>query len=372
LKVKQGDNILDLPNIQLSGPPPSQPLAFLGILPMRDDADPGVEVRYVYPKSPAEQAGLKPGDRIVRLEKVPLYDRNQLMQRFSTLAPGVEIGLEVRRKEGEKTETVTVKLAEIPETVPEELPPGTHKKALARRKPMTPPRQPGKPMPPRKEKPPPAPPEEKPKEVARGFFTKTDETSGRAYWAYVPEDYDPNISYALVVWLHPIGDPMEPAIRRLWPELCQKHHLILLAPKAENPSGWLTSEADFIKADIRALLQDYTIDRQRVVVHGLGNGADLALYLAFDARDLVRGVAAVGGVLSQPPKENAADQRLAFFLIGGAKDPVIEGIRATPQKLSEKHFPVRYREIADHGNGYVSDAELLQELARWIDALDRI
>jgi predicted esterase len=188
----------------------------------------------------------------------------------------------------------------------------------------------------------------------------------------VPEDYDPNISYALVVWLHPTGDPMEEAIRRIWPELCKKHHFIVLAPKAENPTGWLTSEADSIKGDIREMLRTYTIDRQKVVVHGMGNGANLALYLAFDARDLVRGAAAVGGVLPIEPKESVAHQRLSFFLIGGAKDPVVEGIRASKPKLTEKRFSVLYHEIADHGNGYVNDADLLRQLARWIDSLDRI
>ena len=33
-------------------------LPFLGILPMRDDPEPGVEVRYVLPKSPADGAGI--------------------------------------------------------------------------------------------------------------------------------------------------------------------------------------------------------------------------------------------------------------------------------------------------------------------------
>jgi S1-C subfamily serine protease len=41
--------------------------SFLGILPIRDDPDPGVEVRYVYAKSPAEAAGLKAGDRIMKV-----------------------------------------------------------------------------------------------------------------------------------------------------------------------------------------------------------------------------------------------------------------------------------------------------------------
>src|SRR5262245_46162051 len=40
---------------------------FFGILPMRDDPAPGVAVRYVYPKGPAAAAGIKVGDRIMKV-----------------------------------------------------------------------------------------------------------------------------------------------------------------------------------------------------------------------------------------------------------------------------------------------------------------
>ena len=50
----------------LASPSSGAGVAFLGILPMRDDDKDGVEIRYVYPKSPAETAGLKVGDRITK------------------------------------------------------------------------------------------------------------------------------------------------------------------------------------------------------------------------------------------------------------------------------------------------------------------
>lgn len=39
---------------------------YLGILPMRDDPKLGVEVRFVFDKSPASKAGIKAGDRVVK------------------------------------------------------------------------------------------------------------------------------------------------------------------------------------------------------------------------------------------------------------------------------------------------------------------
>ena len=58
---------MEFKGIKLLGTSTAFVNAFLGILPMRDDPGPGVEVRYVYPKSPADAAGLKAGDRIMKI-----------------------------------------------------------------------------------------------------------------------------------------------------------------------------------------------------------------------------------------------------------------------------------------------------------------
>ncbi len=385
-KKEDKEEVLDFPNLELTGPPTSHLHAFLGVLPVRDDPENAVEVRHVYPKSPADQAGIKPGDRITKVEGKPFAGRDHLQQLLNGVTPGVAMKIEVQRKlgdQGNKTETVSVKLAGLPNAIPEELPVGTKKLALAPRKPLPgqmpfKPGLPGKPGKPRPEKPGDKPEEkpaaEKPKEkkpARTGHYTNKDPLTGREHWVYVPEDYDPNISYALVVWLHPAGDSMEDTMLRIWGELCAKHHLILFGPKAQGPV-WLTSEADEVRREIRELLGQYTIDRQRIVLHGMGQGGNLAFFLALDARDLVRGVATIGGMLQSQIKENVAGQRLSFYIAGGAKDPIIEGIRATHKRLTEKRFPVIEHEIPDQGSGYYTDAERIRELARWIDSLDRL
>ncbi len=370
LKVEREGKTEEFPEIVLGGTPGSQPIAFLGILPMRDDPEPGLEVRYVFPKSPADTAGIKAGDRIMKIETNAFSGREQFMQRFNPLVPGAEIKLELKRKEGGKTDTVSVKLADATEAVaaevPAELPLGTLKKAKERRKPAGGPGPRPMPMPP--------PAKEEKKDAKKGFYTSKDDTTGHEYWAYVPEGYDENISYALMVWLQPIGDPMDRQIPKIWKEHCEKHHVIILAPKMENPTGWVTSDIDAIKADMREMLGTYTIDRNRIVLHGLGNGGSLAFYLGFDARDLVRGVATIGGVLTSPAKDNNPAQRLSFFMVVGGKDPALEAIKTTKPKLAEKKFPIIYHELPEHGNGYLeaAHADLLRQLARWVDSLDRI
>jgi S1-C subfamily serine protease/predicted esterase len=393
LKLKRGEEEIDLPNLKLAGTLTAFVHPFLGVLPMRDDPELGQEVRYVFPKSPADVAGLKAGDRILKLTRGegparPFSGRDQLTELLNPLRPGTELNLEVARKEGGKTETLKVTLGLLPETVPADLPqPATHKKALEPRKsagPVMPPapRQKGERKPEgtkQEDKKPEAEMEQGKKEDKEekkpetGLLQRANATKDQEYWLYVPEDYDPNIAHALVIWLHPAGrgkDRDAEALAEAWQELCSEYHLILMGPKAENETGWLASEADIVAQLARDVMNEYTIDRQRVVAHGMGVGGQLAFYLGLNSRDLIRGVATVGAVLANQPKDNVASQRLAFFLVAGGKDPLLPAITESSTKLAGHKFPVVYREVADRGHQYL-DPDTLLELARWIDSLDR-
>jgi serine protease Do len=144
----------------------------------------------------------------------------------------------------------------------------------------------------------------------------------------------------------------------------------MLCPKAESENGWLGSDADFVQEEARAVFAEYTIDRQRVVAHGMGVGGQMAYYLAFNARDLIRGVVPVGAALSNPPKDNVANERLAFFIAVGGKDPVVPAVLESKTRLLEHKFPVVYRDMPERGQQYL-DSSTLQELIRWLDSLDR-
>jgi hypothetical protein len=92
------------------------------------------------------------------------------------------------------------------------------------------------------------------------------------------------------------------------------------------------------------------------------------------ARDLVRGVATTGAVLTTNPKERVPTQPLSFFLIAGEKDPIKEAVKASQDKLREHRYPTLYGELPEKGHQYFDDdsKKTFQELVRWIDSLDRI
>src|SRR5262249_36937749 len=153
---------------------------------------------------------------------------------------GMEIKLEVNRKESKKTETIKLTLGVLSEIVPDKLAgEATRRKALAAKKtaPASPP-APGKPRPvgPRQ---PPAPKKEQEKKDDKkdeqkkpetGLLKRATQARDHEYWVYVPEDYDPNIAYALVIWLHPAGKGKDKDTENMisaWDDFCSDNHIIL-------------------------------------------------------------------------------------------------------------------------------------------------
>jgi S1-C subfamily serine protease/predicted esterase len=381
IRIRRGKEEIPFDKLTLGGVPSAFLNPYLGIVPMRDDPELGVEIRWVEPNGPADVAGIKPGDRLMKIgpadakELRPFSGRDELHSNLDSIFVGSEIKLEIKRKTEDKSETIKLKLSAMPDTVPAALPPNaTARRALEPRKQVPRPAPvpaPGPPAEPKKENKPEPKPEEKKTET--GYLERSTPAKDHSYWLYVPSNYDPSISHALVIWLHAAGNGGKDAkdMVAIWRDVCEEQHVILVGPKSESETGWLASEAEFVQEAARNVIKEYTIDRQRVVAHGMGVGGQLAFYLGLNARDLVRGVATTGAVLATSPKDNLAGQRLAFFIVAGAKDPLLKEIAAIQPKLSEKKLPVIYREVADMGKEYL-DRKTFEELIRWIDSLDKL
>ncbi|MBP3955132.1 PDZ domain-containing protein [Gemmata sp. G18] len=392
LKAVRGDKEMEFKGIKLLGTTTAYVKAYLGILPMRDDPGPGVEVRFVYPKSPAEAAGIKVGDRIMKFGATaqPVQNRATFLAAIQTLTPGVEVKVEVKRKEGGKVETVSAKLTPVPDEVPEKLPlPSSAGKALeGQPKPKDPPKDPfpKDPFPPKglsdvradaggqdekkgdkkDEK------KDKPK-VETGYLTRTNEALGREYWVYIPDNYDPNVSHGLIVWFHPAGQGGKDGekMSKTFRDFAEDNHFIVMGPKSNGADGWVASETELVVQDVKTVLGQYTIDRTRVVAHGMASGGQMAFYVGFNARDVFRGVCTVGATLGTAPKDNVANQPLSFFITGGDKDPLIKEIVEHKNLLIEKRFPVIFREMKESGKEYF-DETTFKDFQNWIDSLDRI
>jgi S1-C subfamily serine protease len=374
LKYKRGKDVIEVKSLELVGKDVIVAQPFLGILPMRDDPKLGVEIRHVFEKSPAEKAGLKAGDRIVKFgldDKLTEFTgekrgRGQFLDWLNTQTPGTEIKLAVQRKGAEKTDTLSVLLDNLPGSlpgapvaVPDRLPDeASFKKALAQLELNANIKNPKI-------------VEQKPPEPETGLIEKNTPDGEHKYWLWVYPEYDPNISHAVIVWLHPPGKNSKEDLdgwADLWDEYCRKHHVILVMP-VEKTDGWLPGYADYVVAAVRETMKTYTIDNQRVVAHGMGAGGQMALHLAFNHRDLFRGVGAVGASATQM-KDNLPAQRLSFYLAAGDLDPLAKYVAESRTKLAERRFPAFYRQMTERGREYLT-AKDIREMMRWLDSLDQ-
>jgi serine protease Do len=316
--------------------------AFLGILPLRAGKDDAgvVKVRYVYPQSPAANAGLAAGDVITGFQGEMVAGANDLVERINALKPGDEVQLQYQHAAAAKS--TSLKLGTLPEDIPAELPPAHEDRTPAG--------------------------SERP--AVGKLVLKVAEFENECL-AYVPETYDPQVGYGLLIWLHASGGDKEEELLSRWKAACEANSLILVAPRSQNPNQWGPRDRDFIGKVLEDVRATYNIDRHRVVAHGYQSGGAMAYIVAFANRDLVRAVAAVDGTLVVPPPENEPINRLAFFTTksGKGRTPARQ-VDAIVSRLREMKYPVTVRDLGEEGR-YLSDDELA-ELVRWMDTLDRM
>ncbi len=69
-------------------------------------------VKQVLPQGPAEQAGLRPGDRLLKLGRAPIASLSELRQAVQKLKPGQRVSVTVQR--GEQTRTLELEVGRPP------------------------------------------------------------------------------------------------------------------------------------------------------------------------------------------------------------------------------------------------------------------
>lgn len=318
--------------------------AFLGLLPKRpvgaDAETKGVAVRYVYPDGPAAKAGVQPGDLITKIGGETVETRADAVKALAAFIAGGEIEVEYAR-DG-KTKTVKLTAASLPTAIPDELPPA------------------------REELEPPADPK-----VPVGEIESRLPGFKNPYRLYVPENYHPDASYGVVVWLHGPGGAEEEQVVARWKPLCKQFDLILVAPGSDAPNQWSRTEAAYVARVLAAVTKTYNIDPARVVLHGYQAGGAMAYLVGLRDREHVAAVAAIDAPLPsmlELPKNDPL-RRLAVFTASSDQSRFADRIAAGVEKLKAAKYPVTALDLGGPVR-YLKPEELVQ-LVRWIDALDR-
>ena len=316
----------------------------LGCLPMREttlgNPVPGVTIRFVFPASPAERAGLQAGDRILAVGDQETGTAAAMRDRLITHDPEQVVRLRFAR--GDQTLEADATLTAMNPVVPTSLPP-----ALT---PLAPP---------------------VPEHPAVGTVDLRIPEVPNKCSVLVPDNYDPRRPYGLLVWLHPPGKFAVDEWVNRWKKRAQDQDLIVMAPQPADEQRWDGSEIEFVRKAMDEVIRTYTIDRTRVVVHGFQAGGSMAYYVAMTQRDLVRGLAPIAAPLPMRMGRPTTDpvQPLMIFSVSSEQSDAATRIAAGERLLAQAAFPVISRVLG--GAERDLNEQELDELIRWIDTLDR-
>jgi serine protease Do len=308
-----------------------------------DSGDQGILVRMVYSGSPAEAAGVRPGDRIMKINEAAVDSIDAALAELNNAAAGSEIALHVDRES--KALELKVTAARLPTNVPAELPPAYRDTAST---------------------------DGSDAKASTGETRelKLPEFPQQAH-LYVPAGTGSNRSPGLFMWLHAPGDTDAKETIKQWKPLCDRYGLLLVLPSASDSERWEKTELEYLGRLMERVLMEYKIDSRRVVVGGHEGGGGMAWLLGFSGRQVFRGIAVSTAPVPRQTIIPASEptQRLAVFAAVPSDKEVAPQTAMGLQRVGEAGYPVTAVATANN-EGRLSEAER-EQLARWIDTLDR-
>lgn len=303
----------------------------------------GLPIRTVWPDSPADKAGLRAGDRIVRIGEKSIASLADGLAELNSKSPDDEVTIVAKRGDEELHFDVT--LAELPNAVLEtsDLRHG----------------------------------DEQPADLSalgdpQLRELKLPEMPQTARYLQPPGE---GPVPGLLIWLGDGKKESPEAVAAAWQRTCARDRLVLLMPEPADAAGWTNDDLEYLARLVQTAGSRWRIDPQRVVVAGEGRGGQLAYALAIHGRKLIRGVAVVDSPLPRTlaVPENNPNERLAIFSVETQNTPLSLLIRKDLKKLAEAGYPVtQITRRGDQNPADALDAATRGKLGRWIDGLDRL
>lgn len=177
---------------------------------------------------------------------------------------------------------------------------------------------------------------------------------------YVPDAYPgEDRDWPLIVALHGASGNGREYVWT-WQRLAAEQGYLVLAPKSTDIT-WSVLQPHIDTASVTGaidrILADYRIDRRRIFLTGLSDGATFSYLLAFLAPQYFAGVAPIAGELSQvaePLLRRREGREVPLLVVHGALDHIfpIETVRSTCELLRHLGYDIRFDELPDWGHAY--------------------
>jgi len=197
-----------------------------------------------------------------------------------------------------------------------------------------------------------------------------------SYALYVPENYDPQLAYPLIVCLHGAGFEGDSYLDRWKTRLGEKS--LLLCPTIGAGAWWSPQGEALVMAAVDAVMSKYRIDPERVFLTGMSNGGIGTYLVGIFHSDRFSAFAPMAGGIPEeifPFLKNFSTA--GTYIIHGAADQVmpVDLSRKVSAYLKKAEIPHVYREhTQEHpsAGGHFFPREELPALVDWFEGQKRI
>ena len=193
-------------------------------------------------------------------------------------------------------------------------------------------------------------------DVEVGILHHKRSSNHSAYSLYVPENYDPQQHWPLIMALHG-GSGTNDEYLLTWLRPAKSKGYFVLSPKSLSHT-WAIEKPDRDVLSITSILttirETYAIDPDRILISGLSDGGTFSYALGASRPNLFGAVAPVAGVLP-PWLDMEKAKALPFLIIHGGQDfifPVMAARMANATLVENGFAEVTYKELPEWGHAY--------------------
>ena len=192
-----------------------------------------------------------------------------------------------------------------------------------------------------------------------------------SYGLFVPQGYDPSISYALILCLHGAGFNGDSYLDRWVPRLTEGY--ILVCPTISMGAWWTREGEELVMATFHRVMSQYHIDPDRVFLTGMSNGGIGAWIIGMHHAALFAGIAPMASGIDKvlyPFLDNL--KQSSVYIIHGRQDQIMPVwlSRDLVNEMNARNITYVYREHTlshPHAGGHFFPREELPGLVEWFD-----
>jgi predicted esterase len=169
------------------------------------------------------------------------------------------------------------------------------------------------------------------------------------YFLYVPEDYDPERKYPLLLFLHGAGGNLRICFYTL-ARCARKHKVIAVAPTYRDGQWWTKGGTKFALGVLDKVRERYSVDPKRIAVGGVSNGAVGAWAISERNRRKFSGVICLSGAFNGGKPVTYAEGPPLYITHGGRDGVIPVSLSRAAFKVLKARKGTVYRELREGGH----------------------